>query len=180
MEAIAEAADVSVESVYAHFKNKRTILERFLDVAVAGDHKPVPVLERPEVQNLSEIADQRELIKRLAHLSRSILERAAPAHRALRSAAPSDPKLESLLDADQDRRHAGQAAFVTLIARRGRLGVTVEEATDIYWGLASPELYGLLVRTRHWSPDRYESWLAETLTQLLLDTTDTNGHLRPS
>jgi hypothetical protein len=62
---------------------------------------------------------------------------------------------------------------VTLIARRGRLRTTLEEATDIYWGLASPELFGLLVRTRQWSPDRYESWLADTLARLLLDTTDT-------
>ncbi len=173
MDAIADAADVSVESVYAHFKNKRTILERFLDVAVAGDHEPVPVLQRPDVQNLSEIADPRELIKRLAHLSRTILERAAAAHRALRSAAPSDPKIEFLLEADQDRRHAGQSAFVKLIARRGRLRTTRKEATDIYWGLASPELYGLLVRTRGWTPDRYESWLADTLATLLLGTTDT-------
>ena len=172
MDAIADAADVSVESVYAHFKNKRTILESFLDVAVAGDHEPIPVLERPEVQELSEIADQRELIKRLAHLSRSILERAAPAHRALRSAAPSDPKIAVLLEADQDRRLAGQTTFVKLIARRGRLRVTLKDATDVYWGLASPELYDLLVRTRQWSPDRYESWLADTLARLLLDSTD--------
>ena len=36
MDAIADAAEVSVESVYAHFKNKRTVLERFLDTAVAA------------------------------------------------------------------------------------------------------------------------------------------------
>jgi AcrR family transcriptional regulator len=173
MEAIADAADVSVESVYAHFKNKRTILEHFLDVAVAGDHEPVPVLDRPEVQQLSGIADQRELVNRLAHLSRSILERAAPAHRALRSAAASDPEIESLLEADQNRRHAGQTAFVKLIARRGTLRTTLKEATDIYWGLASPELHELLVRTRRWSPDRYEAWLADSLTRLLLEATDT-------
>jgi AcrR family transcriptional regulator len=173
MEAIADAAGVSVESVYAHFRNKRTILERFLDVAVAGDHEPVAVLERPEVQQLSEIADQRELIKHLAHLSRSILERAAPAHRALRSAAASDPKIESLLEADQNRRHAGQTAFVKLIARRGNLGTTLKEATDIYWGLASPELYELLVRTRQWSPGRYEAWLGDSLARLLLEATET-------
>ena len=172
MEAIADAAHVSVESVYAHFKNKRTILERFLDVAVAGDHDPVPVLERPNVQSLSEIAGHHELIERLAHLSRTILERAAPAHNALRSAAESDPKIQSLLAADQARRHTGQTAFVTMIAERARLRTTLEEATDIYWGLASPELYGLLVRTRGWSPDRYESWLADSLERLLLDSTD--------
>ena len=168
MEAIADAADVSVESVYAHFKNKRTILERFLEVAVAGDHEAVAVLDRPEVQNLSEIADQRELIQRLAHLSRSILERAAPAHRALRTAAPSDPKIEAMLEADQGRRHGAQTAFVKLIARRGGIRPTLEEATDTYWGLASPELYELLTRTRQWTPDRYEAWLADALARHLL------------
>jgi AcrR family transcriptional regulator len=172
METIADAANVSVESVYAHFKNKRSILERFLEVAVAGDHDPVAVLDRAEVQNLSEIADQHQLIERLAHLSRTILERAAPAHSALRSAALSDPKMESMLATDQGRRHAAQTAFVTLIAQRGKLHASFEDATDVYWALASPELYGLLIRTRKWSPDRYESWLAHALTRLLLDDTD--------
>ena len=170
MDAIAAAADVSVESVYAHFKNKRTILERFLDVAVAGDHEPLPVLERPDVRDLAEIADPRELVDRLAHLSRSILERAAPAHRALRSAASSDPKIESLLVADQSRRHAGQTALVTLIAARSELRTTLEDAIDIYWGLASPDLFELLVTARQWSPYRYEAWLADTLARSLLDT----------
>jgi hypothetical protein len=105
--------------------------------------------------------------------SRSILERAAPAHRALRSAALSDPKIEPLLEADQERRHAGQTGFVTLIAKRSKLRIPHHEAIDTYWGLASPELYGLLVRTKRWTPDQYESWLADTLARLLLDTTNT-------
>jgi hypothetical protein len=125
------------------------------------------------VQQLSTIADEHELISRLAHLSRTILERAAPAHRALRSAAASDPKIESLLEADRARRHAGQTAFVKLIARRRKLRTNLKEATDIYWGLASPEMYELLVRTRQWSPGRYEAWLADALARLLLTTTET-------
>jgi AcrR family transcriptional regulator len=168
MEAIAAAAEVSVESVYAHFKNKRTVLERVVDSAVAGDQEPVAVLDRPEVRALGEIEDQRELIAHLAHLSRTILERAAPAHAVLRSAAPSDPQLEALLDADRARRHAAQSAFVTLSAARGELRVTPEDTADIYWSLASPELYGLLTSTRRWAPERYEDWLRAQLQRLLL------------
>src|SRR5690242_12674414 len=99
MDAIADEAEVSVESVYAHFKNKRTVLERFLDSAVAGDHESVAISERPEVRALAEIDDQGELVANLAHLSRTILERSAPAHAALRSAAASDPRLAELLEA---------------------------------------------------------------------------------
>jgi len=168
MEAIADAAEVSVESVYAHFKNKRTLLERVVDSAVAGDQEPVAVLDRPEIRALAEIEDQRELIGRLAHLSRTILERAAPAHAVLRSAAPSDPQLAALLEADRARRHTGQAAFVTLVAARGELRVSPDEAADIYWSLASPELFELLTNTRQWEPQHYEDWLRAQLERLLL------------
>jgi AcrR family transcriptional regulator len=168
MAAVADAAEVSVESVYAHFKNKRTLLERFLDRAVAGDHEPIAILDRADVQDLAEIEDPHALIRSLAHLSRTILERAAPAHEALRSAANSDPRLAELLEIDQKRRHAGQTAFVTMIAARGDLRVTAKEAADTYWSLASPEVYGLLTKTRRWKPERYEEWLYDALERLLL------------
>jgi phage gp46-like protein len=32
----------------------------------------------------------------------------------------------------------------------------------------SPEVYLLLTTDRRWSPDRYQTWLADTLTQQLL------------
>lgn len=44
----------------------------------------------------------------------------------------------------------------------------MEEATDIHWALSSPEVYRLLVRERGWSPVRYEAWLANAATTLLL------------
>ncbi len=80
------------------------------------------------------------------------------------------PKVEAMLGTDHDRRHVGQTAFVTLITKRASLRVTAEEALDTYWSLASPD--SLLVRTRGWSPDRYEAWLADSLARLVLDTTE--------
>jgi len=52
IDAIAERAGVSPETVYATFRNKRTLLSALLDVAMAGDDDPVPILERPWVQQL--------------------------------------------------------------------------------------------------------------------------------
>jgi len=53
--AIAGRASVSPETVYATFKNKRSILSRLIDVSMAGDDAPVPILERSWVNEMREI-----------------------------------------------------------------------------------------------------------------------------
>jgi hypothetical protein len=42
------------------------------------------------------------------------------------------------------------------------------DAGDIIHALLSPELYGLLVVERGWSPERYETWLTQTLVDQLV------------
>jgi hypothetical protein len=44
----------------------------------------------------------------------------------------------------------------------------MEEARDLLWSHTSPELYGLLVLQRGWTPERYGRWLATTLAAALL------------
>lgn len=43
----------------------------------------------------------------------------------------------------------------------------LDRARDIVWALISPELYDMLVGHRGWSPDAYEQWLAQALTDAL-------------
>src|SRR4051794_17721553 len=45
--AIAEAAGVAPETVYATFGSKRDLLFECLDVSIVGDDAPVSLLERP-------------------------------------------------------------------------------------------------------------------------------------
>ena len=42
------------------------------------------------------------------------------------------------------------------------------QAADVLYALTSPELFLLLVRTVGWTPNRYERWVAETVSTLLL------------
>ena len=49
-----------------------------------------------------------------------------------------------------------------------RPGLSVEEAAEIMWAYSSPELYGLLVTRRGWSPDRYGEFVGEALVDALL------------
>ena len=47
-------------------------------------------------------------------------------------------------------------------------GLTAAAASDVAWALNGPEVFQLLATQRGWSPVRYERWLAETLTALLI------------
>ena len=47
IEQIARDAGTSTQTVYAAFTNKAGILRRVVDVAIAGDHEDVAIIERP-------------------------------------------------------------------------------------------------------------------------------------
>lgn len=49
-----------------------------------------------------------------------------------------------------------------------RAGLTVEEAGEIMWTYSSPELYGLPVRTRGWTPERLGEFVSDSLVAALL------------
>src|SRR5215204_3120445 len=57
IEAIAQAAGVAGETVYATFGSKRAILARLVDVSVGGDEQPIPLLERPGPQAVQQERD---------------------------------------------------------------------------------------------------------------------------
>lgn len=170
IEAIATEADVAVETVYARFRNKRNILDAFLDAAIVGDSAPVPLLERDEVSAIRESADQRQQLRLLAHLVRGVLTRTAPVQAVLRSAAAVDPEIDDVIRDDDRRRKLTHRAFIEMVAARGPLRpeLSLEEATDTFSALVNPDTFSFLIRRRNWTPERYESWLARNLDHLLL------------
>lgn len=170
IDAVATEADVAVETVYARFKNKRNLLAAYLDVSIVGDAAPVPLLERPEVQAVRAVTDRREQVQLLARVMRGVLERNAPVQAVLRSAVGADPELDALAAEDDKRRKVTQRAFAEILSSRDpfRAGVSIRDATDTISALANPENYAYLTRRRGWTPARYERWLAESLTLLLL------------
>ena len=170
IEAVAGEADVAVETVYARFKNKRNLLQAFLDTSIVGDTEPVPVLERPEAKAILDATDQREQVRLAAGISRGILERNAAVQAVIRTAIAVSPELVALADEDEARRKATQRAFVEALSSRGPLrdGMSVADAVETLAGLANPENYAYLVGRRGWTPARFQRWLEESLTLLLL------------
>ena len=64
------------------------------------------------------------------------------------------------------------AAASDLVARlRSRrppaIGVTSRRASDVVYGLLSPQLHTLLVHERGWSPKRYAGWAADAIGRAL-------------
>jgi hypothetical protein len=49
-----------------------------------------------------------------------------------------------------------------------RTDLTRNEIADIIWTMNSSEYYAMLVLERGWSPERYETWLLDAWTRLLL------------
>lgn len=170
IEEIAERAAVSPETVYATFKNKRSLLSELIDVSMAGDQAPVPVLARPWVQDVRDEPDPERRLRILARNGRLILERTAPIYEVLRGASAADPQMASLWELNKAQRFLGQRELLRILTRHNplRRGLTMRTAADIFFTIGSPETYRLLVVDRGWSADRFERWYRDTLARLLL------------
>jgi AcrR family transcriptional regulator len=165
--AIAAAAGVSAETVYAGFGTKRALLGELVQLAVrGGDPRPVPEQEGP--RTLAAQTDQREQLRLFAADIAGRLERAAPLVAVVAAAARSEPELKELLAKLHEVRRRNLATLVDALAANGPLRLPDREALDTVWALTSPELHQLLVRVRGWKRRRYAEWLGETLAAVLL------------
>jgi AcrR family transcriptional regulator len=170
IDAIAQRADVSSETIYSTFGNKRTLLSQLVDVSIAGDVNATPVLDRDWVQEMREVPDPRRRLRMLAHQGRLILERRSAVDEVVRGAASADPDIAALRDLGKVQRFAGQREFLRIVvgATGLREGLDLETAADILYAVGSPETYHLLVVDRGWSGPQFERWYGETLERLLL------------
>lgn len=168
--AIADTAGVSPETVYATFGTKRSLLSSVIDVSIAGDDAPVPLLQRQWVQDMRLESDPLRRLKLLAKSGRLILERITPIYEVLREAASSDSEIDALWQLYKTQRFAGQRELIRVVGEDGALrqGLTIDGAADVLFTIGSPETYQLLTGDRGWSPAHFERWYADTLARLLL------------
>lgn len=169
IEAISEHSDVPSATVYRLFSSKLGILKALLDTSIAGDDRPLAVQERPDIASLFGEPDPHNLLAGLAGVTTAINQRTNDVYRVLTSAAGSDPAAAGLLDEIRRQRDQGQGRIARSLSRAHALkpGLRERDAADLIHALMSPEVYRLLVGDRGWSPERYQQWLATTLTQQL-------------
>jgi AcrR family transcriptional regulator len=75
MAVIAAEAGVAVQSLYPRFGSKLAILSDALDVAIVGDDSPVPLLERPWVQQMLQAGSGPAALRVFVTQTRQICER---------------------------------------------------------------------------------------------------------
>lgn len=170
IDAIAQAAAVSSETVYSIFNNKRNILSHLMDISIGGDDQPIRLLERPEPQAVLRESDQHRQIALFSQGITEILARVAPLFEVLRSAAKTEKDIEDLLNHLLKERLENMTAFARQIASNGSLreGMEVSTAAELLWTITSPEIFHLLTKDRNYSKQQYSAWLQATLTRLLL------------
>lgn len=172
---IAQAAGVAVETVYAAFRNKPTVLYRAWDLAVGGDDEDVALLDRPEVRALFAEPELPTRLARFAVLNTAIMRRTAPLRLAVQSAAGADPAVVGFL-ADIDRaRLEGMAVHARHAAATGRLAVPEEECRDVLFATTDGTLWRTLVEGRGWPDERYSAWLGRLWVALLVDRGEPAG-----
>lgn len=166
--AIAEAAGVAIDTVYATVGRKPLLVRLLMETAISGTDEAVPPLEREYVQRVKAASSGGERLRIYASAAGSIMGRLAPLFRVLREAAPAEPEIASLVHEISERRRQNMDLFVADVAAASELRLSASEAADIIWAMNSPEFYLLLVGDRDWPPERFASWLGDTWVRLLL------------
>jgi AcrR family transcriptional regulator len=165
---IAEAADVSVETIYKGFGGKPGLVRVISEKALDGVG-PIPAERRSDEMRTLE-RDPRRVMRQWGTFTTEIAPLAAPMALLLRTAAATDPEIAALLDEVNDSRLARMELNARALFERGdfREGVTLEHARDVLWTYSSPELYELLVLRRRWPLELYGRFVAEGMIAALL------------
>jgi AcrR family transcriptional regulator len=170
--AIAAAAGVSHETVYATLGPKPAVFRYLIETALSGADEPILPVERDYAHQVLAAQDPNRLIDIYASAMRSTQERLAGLFDVLNHAAATAPELAAYLNELTDRR----AHYTRIIAERlAEIGglredLTVQAAADVLFALNSSEFFLLLARDRDWQPADFQHWLADAWKRLLLPT----------
>lgn len=173
IQAIAAAAGVAVQTVYAVFGNKRELLRQLIESVIVGDDESAPLTERDEARAIAAEPDAVRRAELDAAMARSIIERVAPIVRVAEEAAASDPELAAMMRTVKAARRREMVDSVTILTgpdgprpdgpHRDR-----DEAAATLYVLYSPQVADMLMGDHGWSPERYEKWLARMLLETVI------------
>jgi AcrR family transcriptional regulator len=164
IEAIAQQAEVSAQSVYAIFKSKTGILIELLDQSMFGtDYEEV-------VQRTLSASDPENRLRLAAGVAKQIRSAQSAMFDLLRGAGVVAPELAKLQQQRERLRYKKEEGMISFLRDSGSLRPDIDHQTarDIFWMLTGGDVYRMLVHERGWSPQQYQDWLADTLVHSLL------------
>lgn len=167
---IAAAADVSVPAVELNFHGKAQLLKAAIDVAIAGDERPVAVLDRSWAARASRARSVRGFLAPAAGALRQGQQRSAGLIMTAYEAANTDSGIREVVGQLEAGRTGTATWIVKEITDRATLrdDLTVPAAIDVVWLLMDPVIYHRLTSTRGWTEDQYENWFTDSVLRLLI------------
>jgi len=167
---VAREAGVSPATITVAFGTKPALLDALIKSTVRGDEAPAPLDQRSWWQEILQVPDPARQLRLFAAIARRIHQRTTDIAEIVRGAATADPEIALLRQKLGESRLQDNREVAESLARNGALapGVTVEQATDLIWTLASADVYRMLVVDRGWSAEQYEEWLASTLVHSII------------
>jgi AcrR family transcriptional regulator len=170
MRAIAETAGVSVPTVELAFGTKARLLKAAIDVAIAGDDEPVPVLERQWAARAVATTSVADFLAIVGGVLREAATRSAGLVVAAFEGASTDADMRALADQLSRQRATTVAWIVDGIIQRSPLrpDISRQAAIDTVWVLMEPVVFQRLTRLRGWSPEQFERWFTDSIPRLLL------------
>jgi AcrR family transcriptional regulator len=167
--AVADAARVGHRTVYVRFGTKAALLRRVVDVAVAGDTRPIDVVSRDWFQAALTAPTLAERVEAAAHGSAALMARAGDLIAIAEQAAPVEPAIAAAARAGREGTRDAIRLFCTKLRDDG----LIPAGSDVAWlaGTASllsqAQTYLLGRDTLGWTGDQYQQWLASTLSRLI-------------
>jgi AcrR family transcriptional regulator len=162
IDAISIKAGVATSTVYAIYKSKRGILKAIREAW----HQESG--QRDIYQQALQETNPQQRFALAARATRRQWETGADMTTIYLSAAAVDSEAAAELKQSLAGRQSNLARFIEASSSMLRSELSAERATAIYLALTQAEIYQELVERWGWSPDEYESWLANVLKQQLL------------
>lgn len=161
---IAEKAGVSASTIYALFKSKEGVLRALMEGALFGARY------QAMTARLDALEDPVEQIAATAVVARAIYENETAELGLIRGASAFSPALGRMEKALEDTRFALQQKRIERLyaAGKAKKGLPIEKARRLVWMYTCREIYRLLVQEGGWTPEDYETWLAEALLDALV------------
>jgi AcrR family transcriptional regulator len=162
---IAEEAGVAVQTLYSTFGSKQGLLLALVDTVRAQ-------AQSQELgARMDHTDDPRELIGLAARIRRQVMELGGDIVATFREGAAGDPEVRAVYEVGQGRTREGVGRLCSRLEAVGALrqGLTHKRAVDQVVAMFSAEIYEELTGPHSgWTPDEYERWLAERLSEILL------------
>lgn len=157
---VANTAGVAVETVYAAYGNKPTLLRQVWYATIRGDDEDIRLLDRPEIRAVLGEPDLATRLRAHAVVLTPVFRRIAPLLRALQGAATSEPEAEGMLAEFDERRLDAAEHYARAAAATGQLAVSEQECRDLFVATMDGALWYRLVEQRGWSDERFAEVLA--------------------